>query len=43
MIGLSDHTKDIVSSLSASANNVVAIEKHFKLNNLKSVEPFIFN
>ena len=38
MIGLSDHTKDIVSSLSASANNVVAIEKHFKLNNLKSVD-----
>ena len=31
MIGLSDHTTDIVSSLSASANNVVAIEKHFKL------------
>ena len=30
MIGLSDHTTDIVSSLSASANNVVAIEKHFK-------------
>ena len=38
MIGLSDHTKDIVSSLSASAKNIVAIEKHFKLNHIKSVD-----
>ena len=38
MIGLSDHTTDIVSSLSASANNVVAIEKHFKLKKTKSVD-----
>lgn len=38
MIGLSDHTNDIISSLAASAKNVVAIEKHFKLNNIKSVD-----
>ena len=38
MVGLSDHTSDIVSSLSASANNVVAIEKHFKLKKTKSVD-----
>lgn len=38
MIGLSDHTNDIESSLAASAYNVVAIEKHFKLNNIISVD-----
>ncbi len=38
LVGLSDHTKDITSSLSASANNIVAIEKHFKLRNIKSVD-----
>ena len=38
LIGLSDHTKDIASSLSASAKNIVAIEKHFKLNKINSVD-----
>ena len=36
-IGLSDHTKDIVASSSASILGIAAIEKHFILNNkLKS-------
>ena len=39
MIGLSDHTNNIHSSLAASAFGVVAIEKHFKLNdNEKTVD-----
>ena len=32
MIGLSDHTKDIYSSISSIPLGVVAIEKHFKIN-----------
>ena len=32
MIGLSDHTDGIVSSICATSLGVVAIEKHFKLN-----------
>ena len=32
MIGLSDHTNNIHSSLAATSFGVVAIEKHFKLN-----------
>tara|TARA_B100002051_G_C16626909_1_gene581214 strand:- start:448 stop:1119 length:672 start_codon:yes stop_codon:yes gene_type:complete len=38
LIGLSDHTQDIASSLSAAANNIVAIEKHYKLGNINSVD-----
>lgn len=33
LIGLSDHTEDIISSLLSIPHKVVAIEKHFKLNN----------
>ena len=32
-IGLSDHTSDIISSLASIPLGVVAIEKHFKINN----------
>lgn len=32
LIGLSDHTNDIVSSLSATALGAVVIEKHYKIN-----------
>lgn len=32
MIGLSDHTKDIYSSISCIPLGIVAIEKHFKIN-----------
>ena len=32
MIGISDHTNDIYSSIAATSLGVVAIEKHFKLN-----------
>ena len=31
-IGLSDHTNDIISSLSATALGAVVIEKHYKIN-----------
>ena len=38
-IGLSDHTNDIYSSIAATAMNVVAIEKHFKISNkIKSAD-----
>ena len=37
-IGLSDHTSGIASSLAASAQNAVLIEKHFKLKGEKSVD-----
>ncbi len=33
LIGLSDHTDDIISSVAASSYNIVAIEKHYKLDN----------
>ena len=32
MIGMSDHTDDIISSVAAIPNKIVAIEKHYKLN-----------
>ena len=32
-IGLSDHTNNIYSSIAATQHGIVAIEKHFKLNN----------
>lgn len=32
MIGMSDHTNDIISSVAAIPNKIVAIEKHYKLN-----------
>ena len=32
-IGLSDHTNDIYSSIAATQHEIVAIEKHYKLNN----------
>lgn len=39
MIGLSDHTDDIISSIAAIPYGVVAIEKHYKINNkTKSVD-----
>lgn len=38
LIGLSDHTDNVLSSLAASAKRIVAIEKHFKLKNVKSVD-----
>tara|TARA_A100001015_G_scaffold317377_1_gene434197 strand:- start:568 stop:1599 length:1032 start_codon:yes stop_codon:yes gene_type:complete len=38
LIGLSDHTNNILSSLAASSKRIVAIEKHFKLKNIKSVD-----
>ena len=38
LIGLSDHTNNILSSLAASAKRIVVIEKHFKLKNIKSVD-----
>ena len=39
MIGLSDHTKDIHSSLASIPFGVVAIEKHFiKSDNLKTYD-----
>jgi pseudaminic acid synthase len=33
MIGISDHTNNIYSSIAATTYGIVAIEKHFKLNN----------
>jgi pseudaminic acid synthase len=33
LVGLSDHTNDIVSSIASIPLEVVAIEKHFKINN----------
>ena len=36
LIGISDHTKDIISSIASIPLNVVAIEKHFKINNKKT-------
>lgn len=33
LIGLSDHTNDIISSIASIPIGVVAIEKHYKLNN----------
>ena len=33
LIGISDHTKSIFSSLAATTMNIVAIEKHFKISN----------
>ncbi len=39
LIGLSDHTNDIVSSIASIPFGIVAIEKHFKLNNkIKTVD-----
>lgn len=38
LIGLSDHTNNISSSLAGSAKNIVVIEKHFKVNNIKSID-----
>ena len=38
LIGLSDHTDNILSSLTASAKRIVVIEKHFKLKNIISVD-----
>ena len=39
LIGLSDHTNDIISSIASIPFGVVAIEKHFKLNNkIKTVD-----
>ena len=32
LIGLSDHTNDIISSLSATALGAVVIEKHYKIS-----------
>ena len=36
LIGISDHTNDIQSSISSISIGVVAIEKHFKLNDSKT-------
>jgi len=39
MIGISDHTNDIYSSIAATTYGIVAIEKHFKLNHkIKSAD-----
>ena len=38
LIGLSDHTNNILSSLTASAKRITVIEKHFKLKNITSVD-----
>ena len=39
LIGISDHTKDLISSIAATSIGVVAIEKHFKDNkSLSSVD-----
>ena len=39
LIGISDHTKDIISSISSVPLGVVAIEKHFKLDdNIKTYD-----
>jgi sialic acid synthase SpsE len=39
LIGLSDHTNDIISSIASIPFGVVAIEKHFTLNNkIKTVD-----
>ena len=37
-IGLSDHTNDIFSSIASHAHGVVAIEKHFNLDNKKTTD-----
>jgi len=37
-IGLSDHTNDIYSSIAAYTHGVVAIEKHFNLDNKKTTD-----
>lgn len=37
-IGLSDHTNNIFSSIAAHAHGVVAIEKHFNLDNKKTTD-----
>tara|TARA_B100001057_G_scaffold488780_1_gene573797 strand:+ start:104 stop:1117 length:1014 start_codon:yes stop_codon:yes gene_type:complete len=37
-IGLSDHTNDIYSSIASCAYGVVAIEKHFNLDNKKTTD-----
>ena len=38
LIGISDHTNDIKSSIAAVPIGVVAIEKHFKINNKKTTD-----
>lgn len=38
MIGLSDHTDDIYSSIAAIPLGIVAIEKHFKLDTIKTID-----
>ena len=38
LIGISDHTNDIQSSISSISIGVVAIEKHFKLDNKKTTD-----
>jgi len=38
LVGLSDHTDDIYSSLASVPLNVVAIEKHFKINRKKTLD-----
>lgn len=43
MIGLSDHTNDIISSIASIPYNVVAIEKHFKLNDKTKSEDSSFS
>jgi|TARA_B110000971_G_scaffold94985_1_gene97695 pseudaminic acid synthase len=43
LIGLSDHTRGLTSSLSATALGVVAIEKHVKLNNNSITEDSEFS
>ncbi len=37
-IGLSDHTDNIISSIAASRMGIVAIEKHFNLDNKKTTD-----
>ena len=38
LIGLSDHTNDIYSSLAASTKNISIIEKHFIIDNKKTTD-----
>ena len=43
MIGISDHTNNIYSSIAATTYGVVVIEKHFKLNNKVKSPDAIFS
>jgi len=43
LIGLSDHTNSIISSLVSLPYNIVAIEKHYKLNNEEKTTDSVFS